>query len=168
MGRRINLVPQSERSRTTTDVGMLAMLAVFVLVIFAIGLGYYVLNGRLDTKQQELADVQQQVSQLQSQVAALDQFAKLSNQVNAAETTIQKIYAGRTLVATLLTDISQVVPEDAWFESLTLQTADPASTTAAGSAASAGQNTMAVEGNTYSFEGVAQIMVRLQFDPAPF
>jgi Tfp pilus assembly protein PilN len=167
VGRRINLVPQSERSRTTTDVGMLAMLAVFVLVIFAIGLGYYVLNGRLDTKQQDLADVQQQVSQLQSQVSSLDQFAKLSDQVSKAEATIQKIYAGRTLVATLLTDISQVVPDDTWFESLVLQTTDPVPATAAAGAVTPtqSQSTMTIEGNTYTFEGVAQDLVRLQLIP---
>ena len=167
MGRRINLVPQSERSRTTTDMGMLAMLAVFVLVIFGIGLGYYVLNGQLDSRRQDLADVQQQVSQLQAQVATLDQFARLQDQVNKAETTIQKVYAGRTLVATLLTDISQVIPDDAWFDSFVMQTTDPvAATTAGGAAASTpGQDAMTVDGNTYSFEGVAQIMVRLQLIP---
>ncbi len=169
MGRRINLVPQSERNRTTTDFGTLALLAVFVLVIFGIGLGYYVLNGRLDTKQQELADVQQQVSQLQSQVAALDQFAQLSAQRQKAETTIQQIYAGRTLVANVLDDLSLVVPQDSWFESLALQTTDPATKPAtAGGAVSSdqGQNTLAIEGNTYSFEGVAQVMVRLKLIPS--
>lgn len=167
MGRRINLVPQSERSRTTTDVGMLALLAVFVLVVFAIGLGYYVLNGRLDTKQQDLADVQQQVSQLQSQVAALDKFAQLSSQREKAEATVQQIYAGRTLVASLLDDVSLVIPEDAWFVSLGLQTSDPVSKTAKGGAASSqSQNALTLEGNTYSFEGVAQVLVRLRLIPS--
>jgi Tfp pilus assembly protein PilN len=168
MGRRINLVPQSERARTTTDVGMLSLLAVFVLVIFAIGLSYYVLNGRLDTKQQDLADVQQQVSQLQAQVASLDKFALLSAQREKAEATVQQIYAGRTLVASLLDDVSLVIPDDAWFGSLTLQTSDPVNkTTAAGGAAAAqGANTVSIEGNTYSFEGVAQVLVRLKLIPS--
>jgi Tfp pilus assembly protein PilN len=170
MGRRINLVPQSERARTSTDVGMLALLAVFVLVVFAIGLGYYVLNGRLDTKQQDLADVQQQVSQLQIQVAALDKFAQLSAQREKAEATVQEIYAGRTLVASLLDDVSLVIPDDAWFGSLTLQTSDPVSKTTAGGGAAApaaqGANTVSIEGNTYSFEGVAQVLVRLKLIPS--
>lgn len=169
MARRINLVPPSERSRTTTDVGMLALLAVFVLVVFALGLGYYVLNGRLDSKQQELADIQQQVSQLETQVAALDQFAQLSAQRQRAETNVQQIYAGRTLVASVLDELSLVIPDDAWFQSLALQTSDPvdkAATAGARASVAQGQNTLTIEGNTYSFEGVAQVLVRLRLIPS--
>ncbi len=169
MGRRINLVPQSERTRTNTDVGMLALLAVVVIVIFAVGLGYYVLSGRLDSKEQELADIRQQVAQLESQVAALDQYARLSAERERTEVAIQKIYAGRTLVADVLDTMSLVIPEDAWFQSLNLQTAEPVLDVGAG-----GQGTgvvegqaglMTVEGNTYSFEGVAQVLVRLKLIP---
>jgi len=143
---------------------MLALMAVFVLVVFGLGLGYYVLNGRLDTKQQELADVQQQVTQLETQVAALDQFAQLSAQRQRAETNVQQIYAGRTLVATVLDELSLVIPDDAWFQSLALQTTDPvdkAGTDGSPPSAAPGLNTMTIEGNTYSFEGVAQVLVRL-------
>lgn len=169
MTRRINLVPQSERTRTTTDIGMLALIAVVVLVIFGIGLGYYLLNGRLDSKQQELADVQQEVSQLQIQVAALDQFAQLSAQREKTEANVQQIYAGRTLVASALDALSFVVPEDAWFENLTLQTSDPVAKAGAGGAsqgaAGQGDNTVSIEGNTYSFEQVSQVLTRLQLIP---
>ena len=165
MGRRINLVPQSERSRTTTDFGMLALLAVVVLVIFGIGLSYYVLNGRLDTKQQELADVEQQVAQLQSQVAALDQYAQLSTQRQRVEGTVQQIYAGRTLVAGIMDDISLVVPEDAWFDTLDLTTADPVAPATGQPSVGPADNRLSLEGNTYSFEGVAQVLVRLRLIP---
>jgi Tfp pilus assembly protein PilN len=148
---------------------MLVLLAVAVLVIFAIGLGYYVLNGRLDSKQEELADVQQQTSQLESQVAALDRFAQLSSQRQNAEANVRQIYAGRTLVASILDTISFVVPEDAWFSTLTLETADPVGKAPGGAGAPSSpgqaQTTMAVEGNTYSFEGVAQVLIRLKLVP---
>lgn len=168
MPRRINLVPPNERSRTTTDIGMLALLALVVIVIFAVGLGYYVLNGRLDTKQQELADIEQQVSQLQGQVAALDQYAQLSSERERVEATVQQIYAGRTLVASMLDSISLVVPEDAWFQTLALEAPDPVSADPASASTLAGppMGTMAVEGNTYSFEGVAQMLVRLKLVPS--
>jgi Tfp pilus assembly protein PilN len=167
MGRRINLVPQSERARTTTDFGMLAMLAMVVIVIFGVGLAYFMFNGRLDSKQQELADVQQQVTQLRSQVASLDQYAELSAQRERAETLVQQVYANRTLVASLLNSVSLVVPEDAWFSSVDIQTKDPIGQAAqAGPAtASDAQNVITLEGNTYSFEGVAQVMVRLKLIP---
>ena len=164
MGRRINLVPHGERTRTTTDFGMLALIAVAVVVIFALALGYYVFTGRLDAKKQELADVQQQVAQLQSQVAALDQFGRLSAQRDAAESTVQHVYAGRTLVADLLDSISLVIPEDAWFSTMTVQTADPPAGAGVQTAATAESlvGNLSLQGNTFGFEGVARVLVRLK------
>ena len=56
-----------------------------------------------------------------------------------------------------------------WFQSFALTTLDPVppSPTASGTASSArGDNTLNVEGNTYSFEDVAQVLVRLQLVPS--
>jgi Tfp pilus assembly protein PilN len=168
MPRRINLVPHGERTRTNTDFGMLALVAIAVVVIFAIGLGYYVLNGRLDTKKQELADVQQQVAQLESQVAALDEFGRLSAQREDAEALVQSAYAGRTLVADILDSISLVTPEDVWFQSVNLQHSDPVATSKGGKPVSSDAvepGSLSIQGNTYGFEGVARMLVRLKLIP---
>jgi len=172
MVRRINLVPRSERTRTTTAFGPLALLAVAIIVIFAIGLGYYVLNGSLADREQELANAQQQTAALDSQVAALSKFAELEHRRADTEKVVQRIYANRTPVSDILDAVSLVVPENAWFASLSLATSDPvASEAAAGSAQTAaggvqGGGTLVIDGNTYSFGDVAQVLVRLQLVPA--
>lgn len=165
MPRRVNLVPQSERARTATDFATLALVAVAVIAIFGVAFGYYVLGGQLDTKKQELADTQREVAQLQEQVRALDEFGRLSAQRAQTEAVVQKIYANRTLVASILDSLSLVVPEDAWFQTLDLQTSDSGmapSKAGAGASASEQAGSLTIQGNTYGFDGVARVLVRLK------
>jgi len=170
MGRRINLIPQTERTRTRTDIGSLALIAAIILVIFGLGFGYYMLNNTLSDRKQELADVQQQTALLEDQLAALRQFEQLQSRRIATETVVQGIYAGRTLVADILDSVSLVVPESVWFQNLALTTLDPmVASSAAGQSgvvSAQGDNQLTVEGNTYSFPDVAQVLVRLQLIPA--
>jgi Tfp pilus assembly protein PilN len=165
MPRRVNLVPQSERARTATDFATLALVAVAVIAIFGVVFAYFMLGGQLDTKKQELADTQREVAQLQEQVRALDEFGRLSAQRERTEAVVQKIYAGRTLVANILDSLSLVVPEDVWFQSLDVQTSDaglvPTKGGAAGSAAEQA-GTLTIQGDTYGFDGVARVLVRLK------
>jgi Tfp pilus assembly protein PilN len=168
---RVNLVPRSERPRTTTDVGLLAMVALLIVVFFGIGFGYYLLLGVRDDREQELADLKQQTAALQAQVAALEQYERLETERQDAQAVVQGIYASRTLVAEILDAISLVVPENVWFQSLALSTSDPSLAQAtsgapATSRTSGGDNVLRIEGQTYAFEDVARAVVRLQLIPA--
>jgi Tfp pilus assembly protein PilN len=73
----------------------------------------------------------------------------LAEQRSATEKVVQSVYAQRTLVADILDEMSLVVPENVWFQSLSITTADPAPT-AVGAGAPA-DNSLSLEGNTYSF-----------------
>jgi type IV pilus assembly protein PilM len=169
--RRVNLLPVGERTRTTTDYGTLALLGVVIVAIFALAFGYYLLHNTLGDRERELADVQQQTTSLESQVASLDQYARLQAQRVSAEKLVQGIYANRTLVSNVLDALSLVVPDTAWFESMALTTTVPTGTSAsAGGAATAvtqTDNNLTIQGNTYSFEDVAQVLVRLQLLRVP-
>ncbi len=155
MPRRINLVPRGERARTSTNVGMLALVVSAIVVLFALAFGYYTFSNSLSDRKAELEDLQQQRSTLDAQVRALDAYAQLAQQRKDTEAMVQGIYAGRTLVARVLGDISQVVPENVWFISMSLSTADLLVAESSG-------NTLRLEGDTYSFQDVAQFLVRLQ------
>ncbi|NLO28230.1 MAG: hypothetical protein GX113_08660 [Actinobacteria bacterium] len=164
MARRINLVPPSERARTTTNVGMLGLVAGVIIVLFGLGLAYYLFNNTLNHREQELDDVKREAQQIVAQVAGLRQYEDLAADREAAEEVVRRVYAGRTLVSDLLDAVSLVVPENVWFDSLSLTTADPGTPVDRSgeptSGASAGG--LSLSGNTYSFEDVAQLLVRLE------
>lgn len=160
MARRINLVPHSERARTRTNVGMLGIVAAAIVVLFAVGLGYYLLNNTLGERQDELSRVEDEARALQQQVSALNKYGALANDRERAEETVQAIYSGRTLVSDILDSLSLVMPENAWLDSLTVSAPDLAGAEVVGS------GSLSLSGSTYSFEDVAQVLVRLQLIPA--
>lgn len=164
MARRINLIPPSERARTTTNVGMLGLIAGVIIVLFGLGLGYYLLTNSLDDRKKELQDVKQETQLVVAQITSLRQYEDLAAAREDREELVQGVYATRTLVADLLDAISLVVPENVWFEELSLATKDPGPPAPAGSPSvgGGGDSSMSIEGQTYSFEDVAQLLVRLQ------
>ena len=164
MVRRINLVPPSERPRTTTDFGVLLLIVAVVIVIAALAFGYYSFKSSLSSKQDELAAVQQQNAQLQGQLETLQQYEALQGTRVQAEKVVQGIYAGRTLVSDILDELSLVVPDSAWFLDLTLSTSDPVLPGAVATQTAA-DNVFTIDGDTYGFDDVAQILVRLQLVP---
>jgi Tfp pilus assembly protein PilN len=162
LARRINLVPASERVRTTTNWGILGLVAGAIIVLFGLGLGYYLLSSTLEDRKQELTAVQQERQRVEAQAADLRQYELLASERARTEEVVQTVYAGRTLVADILDSISLVVPETVWFQSLSLSTAEPTATGAAGAAEPVAVGTLSIEGATYTFEEVAQVIVRLQ------
>jgi Tfp pilus assembly protein PilN len=164
MARRINLIPRSERPRTRTDWGLLAMVGLFIIVIFALGFGYYTFSNVLEQRKQELADLQVQTASLEQQVAALQEYEQLANQRENIQSVVQNIYTNRTLLSQVLTAVSMVVPENAWFQSLDLTASDPVTDVEGATTTSAGK--ISIEGATYSFEDVSRLIVRLQLIPS--
>ena len=80
---------------------------------------------------------------------------------------VQSIYSSRTLLSDVLDAVSLVVPENAWFQSLQLTASDPVPAgDRRGRASSAGDGKISIEGQTYSFEDVSRLIVRLQLIPS--
>ena len=82
------------------------------------------------------------------------------------EALVQALYVGRTLVSQVLGDISLVIPDNAWFTSMSV---DAPVTTVGGDPAAAGAadstGSVDIQGNTYSFEDVATFLVRMGLVP---
>jgi Tfp pilus assembly protein PilN len=167
MAGRINLVPPAERARTTTNVGMLGLVAGIVVVLFGLGFGYYLLTNSRADWQEQLERAKQETVTVKGQIASLIQYEQLATDRKKAEELATTLYAGRTLVADFLDSFARVVPENVWLSSLSLTAADPMTTVdAAGNATTTpGGNMVTIEGQTYSFEDVAQVLVRLQLLP---
>jgi len=143
------------------------MLGLFIIVIFALGFGYYLLSNMLDDKKLELADLEAQTAALEQQVAALQQYEVLAIHADNVEAVVQDVYSGRTLLSQVLDALSLVVPENVWFQNLKLTALDPQTgeddTT---NQSSNTDNKIMIEGQTYSFEDVSRLVVRLQLIPS--
>lgn len=173
MVRQINLVPPGERRRTQSDVGLLILLAVVVAVLAGVGYTWFSYRTSLTDKENELVQVKSEIQKVQQQLNALAQFEAIQNSRNQAEALVQQIYAGRTLLSEILGDISLVLPKEAWVQTMGLSAPEVAAViatfpgqapAAAGTASPTGQFT--VTGNTYTFEDVARVMVRVQQVPS--
>jgi len=169
--RRINLVPQEQRKRTEADLGMLILAAIGILVVGGVVLSYLSFSNTLVNNEDDLADMQAQNAQLQTQIAALAPYQELDQRRATVEQLVTTVYAGRTLVSEVLGDLSLVIPENVWLGTLNATAPSPPpvlSEDAAGqgSAAAETEGSLALVGNTYSFEDVARFLVRLEQIPA--
>lgn len=170
MVRRINLVPQAERRRTQTDVGLIVAIVVGVVIVGVILFTYFQAKGELSDREAELAQVQTQIAQVQAQLGTLAQYEQLQNEVTQTENTAQQIYASRTLFSEVLGDISLVIPDNVWIADMTLNAPAGSATGASASGAAAAavtQGSLTIStGNTYTFDDVARAVVRLQLVPS--
>jgi Tfp pilus assembly protein PilN len=164
--KRINLLPKTERVRTTTNVAALALMAGGLVVVFALGLSYYLFTSDRNSLQDELSGLEEKRAGLEAQVAALDEYKQLAAQVSTTEGIVRGVYAGRTLIAQVLSDFSRAIPENVWLLAMTLGAGDP-QTVPTGTEGGTGQllsglGSLAIQGNTYSFPDVGLLMVRLK------
>ncbi len=172
MERRINLVPAEQRKRSEADAGLAALIGAAILVVGVIVLSYLLFNGALSDKEAELVDLQAQNQQLEAQLASLRQYQELDERRAAVEDIVRQVYVGRTLVSEILGDLSLVVPENVWMGTLSLTAPDPPPVLspelqAQGNASAVETvGSLALVGNTYSFEDVARLLVRLEQIPA--
>jgi len=163
--RRMNLIPAEQRRRTETDVGLVVVLIVSVVVIAGIGFSYVNQRGVLADRTSELDSIKTQRQQVEQQLQSLAEYEALEVRTRDLESLVQKVYASRTLLSEILGDVSLLVPEDVWFQTLNVATPNTPIGTPEDGAAAVQDGTLSVEGNTYAYEGVARFMVRLEQVP---
>ena len=169
MMRRIDLLPSAyaEKRRERRNIGlvMLAGLAVLALLMF-----YWVLLGqKVDSANDELADVEANNQQLQAQITELQQFQDLETEVAQKKQALATVTARDVDWPTLLTEIALVTPTDVWFTQMGGSRAGsegetPAPTELAevriSKNAAAGRITFA--GRALTMPAVAKLLVRLE------
>jgi len=173
MVRRINLLPPEARRRTQTSYGNLVLVAVCVLVVGGMALGYLHFQGALTDRQAELAQLDLEKQQLTVQLAAMQRYEDLQQQVAALETLVQQIYASRTLVSEIYGDMSLVVPTRVSFSSaditapkVTAELSQKGATTKAKAVPATPEGSLKISGEYLEFTDVADLLIRLQAVPA--
>lgn len=168
MMRRIELLPESylarQRERRTVGTVLVAGVLVFLLLV-----AYWVLLGmQIGDERERLAEVQQQNAQLESQIAELQRFADLEQELRTKEAALQSAMAGDVDWPAVMTELAMVVPGEVWLTEMTgsagqTEGATPVGTETATVRINEQQPFGRIEftGRSLSMPGIAKWMVRL-------
>ena len=128
----VNLLPPELRAREATRRLTSVVVIVGVIVLGLVGLFYFFQVMNLSRAQDDLAAQEGVNRQLQAQVNDLQRFQELQNQLEAKQELVNSVFVGEVSWSTVLVDISQVIPSEAYLTSLTgsisAETAAPAPT----------------------------------------
>jgi Tfp pilus assembly protein PilN len=169
--KRINLLPPGERDKASRERGLAYALLGLVVLVAALGAVYLMLNRQVATKQDQVNDLQAQVQQVNSQVAALKWAEQLQTQRTSMAATARQIYDARVDWSNILEELSLVIPEQVCLTDFTGQV--PAAMQPSVSGGSSGATTstaqgaadITLQGRADSHVSVASFMTRLGLMP---
>jgi Tfp pilus assembly protein PilN len=115
----VNLLPSELRAREATRRLTSVVVIVGVLVLGLVGLFYFFQVMNLSRARDDLAAQEGVNRQLQAQVNDLQRFQELQNQLEAKQGLVDSVFLGEVSWSTVLVDISQVIPSDAYLTNLT-------------------------------------------------
>lgn len=119
MIRRVNLLPEryAELRKQKRTVGYAALGGAIVLVLLIFY--WFSLSSQISQANDDFAATQQANAQIQKQVAALQHFADLQNEVNAKQQSLASVMAGDVDWSAVLSEIAMVIPGEVWLDSIT-------------------------------------------------
>jgi len=124
----VNLLPPELRRkqiqrRMTTLIGAVGAVVVALLVLF-----YFFQGMQLSSAKDELAAQQGRNVELQGQIAELQPFADLQTELKAKQDLVDTLYLNEVSWASVLLDVSRVIPDDSYLTNLSGQIAAPTGT----------------------------------------
>jgi Tfp pilus assembly protein PilN len=158
--RAVNLLPLHARAgRRRPPTAALAVAGAGVLAASLLAVGYFSTTGNVDTREQELAALEQQLAAAKSAAKPRPDQTGLAAQRDQRFTALNDALAKRLPWDRILREVSLVMPDDVWLSSLAAggsAPTDPATPTA---------QTVTFTGFTYSQESVARMLTRLALVP---
>lgn len=162
--RAVNLLPLDARAgRRRPPAASLAIAGAGVLAASLLAVGYVSANGTVDSREQELAGLEQELAATRRATKPKPAETGVSAERDQRFTALSGAMAERLAWDRVLREVSLVLPEDVWLSNL----AAGGGSAAAGAAAApeAGGQTVTFNGFTYSQEGVARLLTRLGLVP---
>ncbi|HEX7256310.1 MAG TPA: PilN domain-containing protein [Gaiellaceae bacterium] len=167
--RAVNLLPRDE-GRTRRQPGAVSLTAVLGAVLLTA-----VLCGWFLTASSGVSDKQAELDARRAELAAIPppeapdaSQTTLVAEKDARLTLLGQALANRIAWDRVLREVSLVVPDDVWLESMNTSGPDPAAAAAApppGQAPTTAAGGFAITGYTYSHDGVARLLARLAVIP---
>jgi Tfp pilus assembly protein PilN len=115
----VNLLPPELRAREVTRRLTSVVVIVGVIVLGLIGLFYFFQVMNLSRARDDLAAQEGVNRQLQAQVNDLQRFQALQDQLEAKQELVSSVFVDEVSWSTVLVDISQVIPSEAYLTNLT-------------------------------------------------
>ncbi len=124
--------------------------------------GHMLEHGKVAKREQELAAVQAQIAAVPRPAPVKTTISpELAAQKDARQAAFDQVMAGRTSWDTVLRELSLVLPGDVWLDTMSAKGGTPSA-----DGSTPGTNpTLSLVGHTYSQEGVARLLSRLQVVP---
>ena len=167
--RRIDLLPPAyaQRKRERNALLMVGVAAV-VLVLLLLGWWFW-LGMKINDAETELALIQQTNQELEADIAELQRFVDLQNEVDAKRTALQTVMTGDVDWPGVLAEIAMVMPGEVWLTNLTGSagttegfTSAPTETAPIPLSADETFGRIQFQGSSLTMPGVAKWMLRLE------
>jgi Tfp pilus assembly protein PilN len=166
--RAVNLLPRDHGQRTIKKESLPVLVGVCtaLLVVALLGARYMMGSGPTASAQRDVADLNRQFQALPppppGPTAAQQQLAgEQSARVGALSTAM----SSRVSWDQVFREFSLVLPDDVWLTSLTAKSPISPATNASSTGGSTVPSMFTIQGRTYSHDGVARLLSRLQLVP---
>jgi Tfp pilus assembly protein PilN len=167
--KRMNLLPPEERAKARRERGLMWVIIVLVAIIAVLGIVYLWQNSQVGDKEDQVAQLEADIAAVQTQSAALQQYAVLQTKRTDMTMTAKAIDAARVPWSTIFEEISLVIPENVRLQSLTCAVPVNMLPGPAAAAPEAVGGELAADitftGQTYEHKDVAEFMTRLGLLP---
>jgi Tfp pilus assembly protein PilN len=165
--RAVNLLPRDE-GRRRSQPGAVSLTAVLGAVLLtAVLSGWFLMaSSGVNERQGELDGLNAELAAIPPPPRATESHSTLVAEKDARLTLLSKALATRVAWDRVLREVSLVIPDDVWLETMTTNAPDPSLPAAApGQAAAAPVGGFSITGYTYSHDGVARLLGRLSVIP---
>jgi Tfp pilus assembly protein PilN len=165
--RAVNLLPRDHGHRTVKkeSLPVLVGACVGVLVAAALGAMFMMGSGKIASQQRKLDDLNRTFQALPPPPPGpSDMQQRLAGEQSARLTALNSVYVNRVAWDRVFREFSLVLPDDVWLTNLTAKSPISPATNAATSSGGA-PSQFTVQGRTYSHDGVARLLSRLQLVP---
>ncbi len=160
MATRINLLPPEITERRKAEGRWLYIIAAALVVFAGLGVFWLVMSSRVDAAQQEIVELEQQAVQLESQADQLQIFADKQDALEARRAAVEEAVEGRIAWGRLFEEISLVLPDDTWLNTLSGAEAD--AETRSGNLQISGAALDDIDDDPdYGYKAIARVLVRL-------
>lgn len=167
--RAVNLLPRDHgRQRTVTKESLPVLVGgcTFLLVVAVLGAMFMMGSGKIASAQRELDDRNRQFQALPpAPPGPTPAQQQLAGEQSARVTALTTALSSRVSWDRVFREFSLILPDDVWITTLSAKAPISPATNASSTGGSTAPTMFTVAGRTYSHDGVARLLSRLQLVP---